>query len=85
MTRQVSYWLVPSEEDRAWFQELIDTLAHTHEAPRFVPHVTIYSAVISNDQSLTPDLILFLGEGTLLLPNNLRHVEQEAHHDGRPD
>ena len=43
MQRNVSYWLVPAATDRAFFQELIDTLAHTHQAPTFVPHVTVYS------------------------------------------
>ena len=43
MQRNVSYWLVPAATDRAFFQELIDTLGHTHQAPTFVPHVTVYS------------------------------------------
>jgi hypothetical protein len=41
--RHVSYWLVPAAADRAFFQELIDTLGHTHQSPTFVPHVTVYS------------------------------------------
>jgi hypothetical protein len=34
---------VPAAEPRAYFQDLIETLARSHEAPWFVPHVTIYS------------------------------------------
>jgi hypothetical protein len=41
--RHVSYWLMPTAADRAFFEDLIETLAHTHQAPIFVPHVTIYS------------------------------------------
>jgi predicted aspartyl protease len=37
----VSYWLVPAAAERPLWQQLIDTLARTHDAPAFVPHVTI--------------------------------------------
>ena len=43
MTRHLSYWLVPSAEDRSFLQDLITTLARVHQAPSFIPHVTIYS------------------------------------------
>jgi len=43
MERHVSYWLVPAIEPREFFQQLIDTLGRLHQAPSFVPHVTIYS------------------------------------------
>lgn len=39
----LSYWLLPSAADRAFFQNIINTLAKTYEAPAFEPHVTIYS------------------------------------------
>lgn len=42
MNSKVSFWLIPSEEDRAYFQEIIDTLAREYDAPTFTPHVTIY-------------------------------------------
>ena len=45
MPRYVSFWLVPAAEDRRFLQDLIDTLARTHAAPTFTPHVTIYSGV----------------------------------------
>jgi len=50
MPRHVSYWLVPVATERAVFQELIETLASTHDAPRFVPHVTIYSGASPADE-----------------------------------
>jgi hypothetical protein len=43
MARYISYWLVPSIAPRTFLQECIATLAQTHQAPVFVPHVTIYS------------------------------------------
>ena len=43
MARHVSYWLVPAAEPKEFFQGLIDALGKTHQAPSFVPHVTIYS------------------------------------------
>jgi hypothetical protein len=39
----VSYWLVPAAAERPFWQQLIDTLGRTHDAPTFVPHVTIYA------------------------------------------
>ena len=43
MPHHVSYWLVPAATERPFWQQLIDTLGHTYNAPAFVPHVTIYS------------------------------------------
>jgi len=43
MSRYVSYWLVPAMAPRSFLQECIATLAQVHQAPFFVPHVTIYS------------------------------------------
>ena len=45
MMPHLSYWLLPSTADRAFFQDIINTLAKTYEAPSFEPHVTIYSGV----------------------------------------
>lgn len=52
MTTKVSFWLVPAEEDRAFFQDLIDSLAREYDAPSFTPHVTIYSGEYAPDESL---------------------------------
>ena len=51
MTTKTSFWLIPSEEYRVFFQEIIDTLAQEYDAPAFVPHVTVYSGEYEPDQS----------------------------------
>lgn len=51
MKTKVSFWLIPSEEDRTFFQEIIDTLAQEYDAPVFTPHVTIYSGECASDES----------------------------------
>jgi 2'-5' RNA ligase len=48
---KVSFWLIPSEEDRAFFQEIIDTLSQEYDAPAFTPHVTIYSGEYAPDET----------------------------------
>ncbi len=53
MKIKVVFWLIPSEEDRAFFQEIIDTLAQEYDAPTFTPHVTIYSREYTPDESLS--------------------------------
>ena len=56
MKNKVSFWLIPSEEDREFFQEIIDTLSQEYDAPAFTPHVTIYSGEYTPDES-TAELI----------------------------
>jgi 2'-5' RNA ligase len=57
VTQHVSYWLVPAAPERDFLQELINTLASAYDAPRFVPHVTLYSgASPANDNP--PDIIM---------------------------
>lgn len=51
MSTKVSYWLIPATENRAFFQEIIDSLASQYDAPRFTPHVTIYSGESSPHES----------------------------------
>ena len=46
MNSKVSFWLTPEEEDRDFFQGLINQLANQYNAPVFEPHVTIYSGEI---------------------------------------
>jgi hypothetical protein len=48
---KVSFWLIPGEEDRAFFQEIIDNLAKEYDAPVFTPHVTIYSGEYTPEES----------------------------------
>lgn len=49
----VSFWLIPSEQDRAFFQTIIDALSQEYDAPTFTPHVTIYSGEYATDESVT--------------------------------
>ena len=51
MYRHVSYWLMPTVAERTRFQKLINTLARTHNAPTFAPHVTIYSGESPPDEN----------------------------------
>ncbi|MEO8892486.1 MAG: cyclic phosphodiesterase-like protein [Coleofasciculaceae cyanobacterium] len=52
MNNKIAFWLIPSQEDLAYFQEIIDTLAKAYDAPTFMPHVTIYSGEYQPDQAL---------------------------------
>ena len=52
MKTKVSFWLIPSEEDRAFFQGIIDTLSQEYDAPDFTAHVTIYSGEFAPDESV---------------------------------
>jgi 2'-5' RNA ligase len=51
LNTKVSFWLIPSAEDKAFFQKIIDTLAQEYDAPSFTPHVTIYSGEYAVDES----------------------------------
>ncbi len=51
LNSKVSFWLIPSEEDRVFFQEIVDTLAQEYDAPAFAAHVTIYSGECIPDES----------------------------------
>jgi hypothetical protein len=44
VTRQtvISYWLIPSEPARSFFQRIINDFARRCDAPVFEPHVTIH-------------------------------------------
>ena len=48
---KISFWLIPSEDDKAFFQKIIDNLAQEYNAPTFTPHVTIYSGEYAPDES----------------------------------
>lgn len=51
MNTKVSFWLIPSEEQKAFFEQIIATLAREYNAPIFTPHVTIYSGEYTSDES----------------------------------
>jgi 2'-5' RNA ligase len=42
MLQPLSFWLIPTLDDREFFQQIIDRLAACYDAPRFTPHVTLY-------------------------------------------
>lgn len=48
---KVSFWLIPTSDDKAFFQKIIDNLAQEYDAPTFTPHVTIYSGEYAADES----------------------------------
>lgn len=53
MNARVAFWLIPSQEDKAFFQEIINTLAQEYDALTFTPHVTIYVGEYAPDESPT--------------------------------
>lgn len=52
MENKISFWLIPSREDLAYFQEIINTFAKAYDAPTFTPHVTIFSGEYESETSL---------------------------------
>ncbi len=38
----ISYWLIPTEPARSYFQRLINDFAQQYNAPHFEPHVTVH-------------------------------------------
>jgi len=44
VTRQtvIAYWLIPSEPEHSFFQQIINDVARRYDAPVFEPHVTIH-------------------------------------------
>ncbi|MEQ8995425.1 MAG: 2'-5' RNA ligase family protein [Coleofasciculus sp. B1-GNL1-01] len=52
MNTKISFWLIPSVAYRPFFQEMINSLSQAHNAPRFEPHVTIYSGNYTADESI---------------------------------
>lgn len=46
---KISFWLIPIEPSRSFYQTTIDDLAQRYDAPSFTPHVTLYSGEYSCD------------------------------------
>jgi hypothetical protein len=44
LENRISYWLLPCEDERSYFQNLIDQLAEKYGARSFTPHLTLYVA-----------------------------------------
>jgi len=40
-----SIWLVPAARDKRYVAKIISDLAKAHSAPKFFPHITIYSGI----------------------------------------
>lgn len=40
-----SIWLVPTARDKRYVTKIISNLAKTHSAPKFSPHITVYSGI----------------------------------------
>ncbi|WNJ16944.1 hypothetical protein [Pontibacter sp. G13] len=52
MDRRSSCWLIPAESDYQWIQREIDIMAERFGAPKFEPHLTLFSPIhltISHD------------------------------------
>lgn len=53
---RISFWLVPAEADRLWLEKIINNLAVEYNAPRFIPHITLLSTNLSQNE--TPKQIM---------------------------
>jgi 2'-5' RNA ligase len=53
---KISFWLIPAEPSRGFYQTIVHDLAQRYDAPSFTPHVTLYSGEYSRDISID-DLI----------------------------
>ena len=49
--RRISFWLLPSDENRGYFQDLIHQLSTEMEAAFLDPHVTIFAGKLVEDES----------------------------------
>jgi 2'-5' RNA ligase len=45
----ISYWLIPTEPARSYFQNIVNDLAERYTAPEFEPHVTVHVGVDCTD------------------------------------
>src|SRR5687767_2897736 len=43
LNERISYWLIPAEPEKSLFRQIITDLADRFDAPKFEPHVTLYS------------------------------------------
>lgn len=66
---RVAFWLVPRQWERKILQDLIADLADRFSAPKFIPHVTIYSCHRSVSQG---ELAIMAGLAGLCPPVTLR-------------
>lgn len=63
-SRHLSYWLIPTAEDSAVLQTVIDKLASRFDVSPFPPHLTIFAGPFASEgeplhllESLSPDMV----------------------------
>jgi hypothetical protein len=78
MADTLSFWLIPTQETRAWFTHHIGRLAERFDAPVFEPHLTVHTGPIEGVAS--PASVLaettFECEPITLRPLGLGHSSQ---------
>lgn len=50
--RKYSLWVVPKAEAGNQVQAIVDSLAETHQAPEFTPHLTVAANIMADDTEL---------------------------------
>lgn len=48
---RIAFWLVPSTDDQRRLGQIINRLADEYNAPRFMPHITLWSTELAIDES----------------------------------
>lgn len=48
---KIAFWLVPAEPDRFFLEEIINRLADDYNAPRFIPHITLWVTHLEKEES----------------------------------
>lgn len=51
-SKPFAMWLTPTSTDRRWLSKVIQDFSTEHHTPAFEPHVTLYSGLLSPDDSL---------------------------------
>jgi len=71
----ISLWLTPSEDDRAYLQNIINDLASEYQAPVFPPHLTLYSPTNLSKDALK-DIIEPITENTQAIFVTMHRLSQ---------
>jgi hypothetical protein len=79
---RVSYWLMPTEPDKAQLTKIIPELSRRVDAPKFGPHVMIYSGPLAPDEDvgqITASATIFLSAdgGYLSVPGQSNFLRSE--------
>ncbi len=54
--KEISYWLIPGEPEKSLLSKIISGLAERFDAPKFEPHLTLYSGA-TDDLTLVDEII----------------------------